>query len=156
MQKQRVFILDKRLNCHPVFTNYATSKKGEILSLKTKSILKMNICGSGYYQFSICDKKFDKPKKYYQHRFVFESIKGVIPEGMVVDYINNCKTDNRLKILQLLTQKENNQKSNDKSIISINLQTSKEKLFVSVKTAAIELNIDASSISAIRRKAKHH
>ena len=22
----------------------------------------MNICGSGYYQFSICDKKFDKPK----------------------------------------------------------------------------------------------
>lgn len=69
---------------------------------------------------------------------------------------NNCKTDDRLKNLQLLTQKENNQKSNDKSIISINLQTSKEKLFVSVKTSAIELNIDASSISSICRKVKHH
>lgn len=83
-------------------------------------------------------------------------MKGAIREGMVVDYINNCKTDDRLKNLQLLTQKENNQKSNDKSIISINLQTSKEKLFVSVKTSAIELNIDASSISSICRKVKHH
>ena len=104
----------------------------------------------------IINFQIDKPKKYYQHRFVYESIKGAIREGMVVDYINNCKTDDRLKNLQLLTQKENNQKSNDKSIISINLQTSKEKLFVSVKNAAIELNIDASSISSICRKVKHH
>lgn len=80
-QKQRVFILEKKFYCHPVFSNYAASKKGEILSLKTKRILKINICGSGYYQFSICDEKFDKPKKYYQHRFVYESIKGTIPEG---------------------------------------------------------------------------
>lgn len=36
------------------------------------------------------------------------------------------------------------------------METSEEKLFVSVKTAAIELNIDASSISAICRKVKHH
>ena len=138
-----------------MFSNCAASKKGEILSLKTKRILKMNICGSGYYQFSICDEKFDKPKKYYQHRFVYESIRSNT-RGMVLDHINNCKTHSRLKNLQLLTQKENNKKSNNKSIISINLRTSEEKLFVSIKTAAIELNIDASSISAICRKVKSH
>ena len=42
---------------HPVFSNYAASKNGDILSLKFEKILKMRDNGSGYIYFSICDKK---------------------------------------------------------------------------------------------------
>lgn len=77
MQKQRIFILEKKFYIHPVFSNYAASKDGEIVNIKTKRILKIQKNNSGYCQFSVYDKKLEKPKKYLQHRFVFESIKGV-------------------------------------------------------------------------------
>lgn len=92
----------------------------------------------GYYQFFVCDKNLEKPKHFYQHRFVFESIKGAIPEGFVIDHCNNCKTDSRIKHLQLLSPAENVQKSCNKSITYINVETKEEKSYISaIKTAAI-------------------
>ena len=41
------------------------------------------------------------------HRVVYETFIGIIPEGFVVDHINNIKDDNRLENLQLLTPKDN-------------------------------------------------
>ena len=41
------------------------------------------------------------------HRVVYETFVGIIPEGFVVDHINNIKDDNRLENLQLLTPKDN-------------------------------------------------
>ena len=72
-----------------------------------------------------------------------------------IDHINNCKTDNRLKNLQLLTPTKNNQKSNNKAIISINIKTY-EKKNVSITKAAIELGICVSYISQICNQRKHH
>ena len=149
MQKQRIFILEKKFYIHPVFSNYAASKDGEIVNIKTKRILKIQKNNSGYCQFSVYDKKLEKPKKYLQHRFVFESIKGVIPDGFVIDHRDNCKSDNRLENLQLLTPFENHNKSHNQSIISINVKTNEEKVYITIKTASNELKIDASNISKI-------
>ena len=93
--------------------------------------------------------KLEKPKKYLQHRFVFESIKGVIPDGFVIDHCDNCKSDNRLENLQLLTPFENHNKSHNQSIISINVKTNEEKVYITIKTASNELKIGASNISKI-------
>ena len=41
MQKRLVFVFEKRCYYHPVFTNYAAGKDGEIVNVKTKRILKM-------------------------------------------------------------------------------------------------------------------
>lgn len=41
MQKQGVFILEKRFYCHPLFSNYAALKDGEIINVKTRRILKI-------------------------------------------------------------------------------------------------------------------
>ena len=41
------------------------------------------------------------------HRVVYETFVGIIPEGFVVDHINDIKDDNRLENLQLLTPKDN-------------------------------------------------
>ena len=94
--KQRVIFEGIKYYQHPVFSNYASNKNGDILSLKQKnlSMLKNN---SGYLFFKICDKKLEKPKNYLQHRFVYKVFKGVmIPSCFEVDHINEIKLDNRI------------------------------------------------------------
>ena len=108
----------------------------------------------GYLFFNICDKKMEKPKIYYQHRFVYEVFKGPIPRFFEVDHINNFKNDNRIKNLQILTHKQNVQKSKNKPIISTNIKTGKERKHNSIKIAAFELDIHSTSISNICCKRK--
>ena len=88
-----------------MFSNYAASKNGDILSLKTKRIICMTKNSGGYLKFKICDKKLEKTNTYLQHRFVYEVFKGPIPRCLEIDHINNIKTDNRIKNLQLLNHK---------------------------------------------------
>ena len=107
---------------------------------------------SGYLCFSIYNKKLAKNKSYLQHRFVYEVFKGQIPRFFEVHHINEIKSDNRIKNLQLLTHKQNSEKSNSKPIISIDIETGKERRFISIKTASIELDINAGNISKICRK----
>ena len=150
--KQRVIFKGEKYYKHPVFYNYAASKNGDILSLKSEKILKMTKNNSGYLYFKIYDKKLEKPKDYLQHRFVYEVFQGPIPSCFEVDHINNFRSDNRIKNLQLLTPQKNSEKSNNKPIISINIDNGKKRRFISIKKAAIELDISADSISKICRK----
>ena len=146
--KQRVIFEGKKYYKHSVFSNYAANKNGDILSLKNKKIIKMINC-NGYLYFNLCDKTLSKPKIYYQHRFVYEVFKGSIPRFFQIDRINNVKFDNRIKNLQLLSHKQNIEKSKNKPIISTCINTGKEKRFISIKEASKELNIFDSNISAI-------
>ena len=139
---------------HPVFDNYAANKDGDIYSLKRKKIINKNKDSNGYLFFIICNKKLEKQKFYYQHRFVYEVFRGPIPHGFEVDHIFPVKTDNRIKNLQLLTHKQNIEKSKNKAIISTCIKDGKERRFISIKKAAIELNIHAGNISNICCKRK--
>ena len=140
---------------HPVFSNYAANKDGDIYSLKRKKIINKNKDSNGYLFFIICNKKLEKPKFYYQHRFVYEVFRGPIPHGFEVDHIFPVKTDNRLKNLQLLTHKQNIEKSKNKAIISTCIEDGKERRFISIKKAANELDINSAHISDICRKKKY-
>ena len=108
-----------------MFSNYAASKNGDIVSLKTKRNMSMSNI-KGYLGFKIYDKKLEKPKFYLQHRFTYEVFKGVIPRCLEIDHINNCKKDNRIKNLQLMNHKQNVEKSKNKAIISISIETGKK------------------------------
>ena len=110
--------------------------------------------GSGYFYFNICDKKLEKPITYFQHRFVYEVFQGPISKCFEVDHINEVKRDNRIKNLQFLSHKQNIEKSKNKPIISICIKTGKERRYNSIKTAAIELDINAGNISNICCKRK--
>ena len=146
--KQRVIIDGKKYYKHPVFTNYAARKNGEVINVKNEKIIKM-IKFNGYLYFGLSDEKLEKNKNYYQHRFVYEVFRGVIPNCFEIDHINEIKSDNRLKNLQLLTHKQNVEKSN---IINICISIWKERRFISIKKASIELDISASNISQVCRK----
>ena len=50
-------------------------------------------------------------KGYLVHRFIWECFNGLIPDGKIIDHVNNIKDDNRLCNLQLMTHKENCKKS---------------------------------------------
>ena len=150
--KQRVIIDGKKYYKHPVFSNYAASKNGNVLSLRSKKIISMVKNGSGYLYFNIYDEKLEKRKNYTQHRFVYEVFRGPIPRCFEVDHINEIKSDNRIKNLQLLSHKHNIEKSKNRPIIFINIETGKERRYNSIKTAAIELDISAGNISKVCRK----
>lgn len=146
--KQRV-VFDGKKYKHQVFSNYAANKNGEIINVKTGKNIRMVNNGNGYLFFAIFNKKLEKRKNYYQHRFVYEVFKGPIPKCLEVDHRNSIRNDNRIKNLQLLTPTQNKQKSSNKPIISTCINTGKEKRFISIKEASEEKNIFASNISAI-------
>ena len=150
--KQRVIFEGKKYYKHLVFSNYASNKNGDILSLKTKKILSMLKGTNGYLFFKLYDKKLEKPINYSQHRFVYEVFRGTIPRCFEVDHINEIKIDNRIKNLQLLSHKNNIEKSKNRPIISINIETGKERRYNSIKTAAIELDVSAGNISKVCSK----
>ena len=150
--KQRVIIDGKKYYKHPGFSNYAASKNGNVLSLRSKKIISMVKNGSGYLYFNIYDEKLEKRKNYTQHRLVYEVFRGPIPRCFEVDHINEIKSDNRIKNLQLLSHKHNIEKSKNRPIISINIETGKERRYNCIKTAAIELDISAGNISKVCRK----
>ena len=111
----------------------------------------MSINNSGYLYFGIYNKKLKKTKICTQHRFVYEVFKGKIPSHFEIDHLNNLKTDNRIKNLQLLTHKQNIEKSKNKAIISTCIETGKETRYKSLKKASNDLDIYISLISSICR-----
>lgn len=74
MLRQIVPISGKKYYQHPVFSNYAASKDGEIINVKTGKIKKPQLNNRGYYSFLLYSKTLDKPKSYLCHRFVWECI----------------------------------------------------------------------------------
>ena len=146
---ENMLIIDgKKYYKHYKYTKYASSKDGSIINIKTKRIIKTANC-NGYLYFNLCDESLLKPKFYYQHRFVYEVFNGSIPKLMEIDHRNGVKNDNKISNLQLLTHKQNVEKSNNKPIISICIKNGEKIRFDSIKKASIELDINSSSISKI-------
>ena len=156
MHRKKILNGGKKFYIHPIFTNYAASKDGEILNVKTGRILKKNLNDKGYYHFIISDKNLIRPKNYYIHRFEWECVRGVIPEGFVIDHIDSNRTNNKIKNLQLLTLAENVRKGNSKPITSFNIKNNKQKNYESITSASLELDISFSIISNICRKVKYY
>ena len=69
MPQQIVLIGCKKYYKHPVFTNYAASKEGEVINLKNGRKMKMRKNHAGYYRLNLSHQK--RKKHYFQHRFVF-------------------------------------------------------------------------------------
>ena len=50
-------------------------------------------------------------KTYRVNRLIFEHVNGAIPQNMVIDHINDIRSDNRISNLQMLTVSLNNKKT---------------------------------------------
>lgn len=85
------------------YINYEVSNYGDVRNARTGRVLKLS--GYGYYQVHFW--KDGKRKMFLVHRLVYEAFNGPIPDGLVIDHVDGCKTNNRLENLRVCTQKEN-------------------------------------------------
>jgi hypothetical protein len=61
------------------------------------------------YGYSVVNlSKRDGGRAYFVHRLLVEAFCGPIPEGLVVNHIDGCKTNNTLDNLEVVTSAENN------------------------------------------------
>ena len=100
----------------PGFENYEVSNLGNVKSLKfgKERILKPGLQGIKTRQYFgvILSNKGEQIKNFKVHKLVAMVFLNHKPNGykIIVDHINNIKTDNRLENLQLITQRENSSK----------------------------------------------
>ena len=147
-------------NIHPIYNLYAANEDGFIINIVKLEPMKGNKEVNGYMMCGV--KKYGcKHKRYYVHRFVWECFNGIIPEGEVIDHINNIKDDNRLCNLQLMTQKQNCKKlakdrdytiaaknhDNKKCVKATNIITKEVSYFNSMYAIQQHLGINVGIVS---------
>ena len=148
---------------HPVYDNWEANRLGAVRHVKNKKNIG-NLEKSGYLRILVSDN--GKRKHYLKHRFIYECFHGLITNTkLVVDHINNIKTDNRLNNLQLTTHSQNQIKENKKgknnppiSVRATNIDTGESSDYYginetsdydSINKCSNALDIDRSAIRKI-------
>ena len=137
---------------HFLHKNYGVYGQ-EIINIKKMKFIKGYINNMGYRKATI--RYNGNTIHYYYHRFIYECNHGVIPDGYVVDHINNNKLNNNINNLQVITRSQNN--INDyklrsklaKPVKSICLETGFIQDFKSMTFAGKILNINRRSIKFV-------
>ena len=81
---------------------------GKIWDKKKKEFVKEYYTKDGYIIVNLCNDE-GKWRTMIYHRAILQAYRGSsIPRGFQVNHINEIKTDNRIKNLNLMTCKENN------------------------------------------------
>lgn len=87
---------------------------------------------SGYVHINLSSNGVKKQVR--AHRVIYMAANGHIPVDMVVDHINNDKSDNRICNLQLLTAKENSKKAADDGLYLSGEDNPRSKMTAEVRS----------------------
>ena len=146
---------------HPVYDLYAADRNGNIINIVKKALIKGYKNNFGYMKCTVRKHGQRGQNSYFIHRFVWECFNGIIPEGKVIDHINDIKDDNRLCNLQLMTQQQNCKKSakdrdysfvsenhkNQKCVKAINVETKEITYYNSLYATQQHLGVNAGIVS---------
>ena len=151
---------------HPVYNLYASDGNGNIIHL-VRQVPSPGQKNKNGYLFCMVRKHGQNGQKgYYVHRFVYECFNGIIPDGKVIDHVNNIKDDNRLCNLQLMSQQENCKKSakrrdytfaaknhqNKKCVKATNSDTNEVSYYNSMYAVNQHLGINAGVVKMVCEK----
>jgi len=104
---------------HPKFKEYGADIDGNIYSFKSGKI-KQLIVGNhkrGYHQLRVSIPKVES-QMYLVHRLAYECwTEQMIPDGLQINHIDNCKTNNHIDNLELVTDYENKQKGIEAGVL---------------------------------------
>ena len=151
---------------HPVYNLYASDENGNIIHVVKQVPSMGQKHKSGYLMCVVRKHGQNGQKGYMVHRFVYECFNSLIPDGKVVDHINNLKDDNRLCNLQLMTQQENCKKSakrrdytfaaknhqNKKCVKATNSDTNELSYYNSMYAVNQHLGINAGVVKMVCEK----
>ena len=148
---------------HPIYNLYAGSEDGKIINIIKRETHKGNKSNNGYLRLNVRKHGQSGQKKYQVHRFIYGCFNNIIPEGKVIDHINNDKEDNRLCNLQIMTPQENCKKSakdrdytfvaknhqNKKCLKAINKNTNEVTYYNSMYAIQQHLGINAGIVKMV-------
>lgn len=137
------------------YEDYQVSNLGKVKSLKhgKEKVLKPTII-NGYYHVGLSLNGKQKTKRV--HKLVSIAFLNHNPysHNLVVDHINNIKTDNRLENLQVVTQKFNVNKSKNNKHLAWSSKINKWILLIRYKGKQIYLGYFDNEIQASEIYAK--
>ena len=139
---------------HPIYERYEANREGIVRHVKHKKDIG-SLANSDYLLIGVRDQGIKK--HYLKHRFIFECFHGKINNAkLVVDHINNIKTDNRLENLQLITQSQNMKKEHRKGknlppirVSAININSGESFDYDSIYECSKRLDINPASIRCV-------
>ena len=151
---------------HPVYNLYASDENGNIIHLVRQVPSPGQKHKSGYLVCIVRKHGQNGQKNFFVHRFVYECFNGIIPDGKVIDHVNNIKDDNRLCNLQLMSQQENCKKSakrrdytfaaknhqNKKCVKATNSDTNEVSYYNSMYAVNQHLGINAGVVKMVCEK----
>lgn len=88
------------------FSKYLISTHGQVYSVNNDKILTQELTHRGYKRVHIYDDNGNH-KHMRVHRLVYLAHKGAIPKNLQINHIDECKTNNCIENLELMTNKEN-------------------------------------------------
>ena len=155
---------------HPVYDVYAADLDGNVINISRKVPMKGNKMYNGYRLVAVRGSGQKNWKTYLVHRFVYECIFGLIPDGMVIDHLDNDKENNSLINLQVVSQQENSKRGvnnrdnsymksgwNKRRLVkAINIKTEQTFYFDSMSSAKKQLGINVGTISRCCHKIGYH
>ena len=139
---------------HAICDRWEANRLGIVRHVKhKKDIGSLKKCG--YILITVYDQGIRK--NYLKHRFIFECFHGKINDAkLVVDHINNIKTDNRLENLQLITQSQNQKKEHRKGenlppirVRATNINSGESFDYASINKCSKVLDINDASIRRV-------
>ena len=89
------------------FSKYLISTDGQVYSIERDKIISQYDNGCGYLQVVIRNDN-GEAKSMRVHRLVYMAHKGEIPKGLKINHKDECKTNNCIDNLELVTRAENN------------------------------------------------
>ena len=151
---------------HPVYNLYASDENGNIIHLVRQVPSPGQKHKSGYLVCIVRKHGQNGQKNFFVHRFVYECFNGIIPDGKVIDHVNNIKNDKRLCNLQLMSQQENCKKSaerrdytfaaknhqNKKCVKATNSDTNEVSYYNSMYAVNQHLGINAGIVKMVCEK----
>ena len=148
---------------HLLYKDYVCDEEGNVYSLKNGKIRKLKPClnKDGYLHFNICKdgKQVAHPRV---HRFVWECIKGAIPDGYHVDHLDFNRSNNSIENLKAIPSSENQarlskdgrkrqveatKKANSQPVLQLDKQGNLIAEFPSASEAARQLGCNRCHIS---------
>lgn len=138
-------------------TEIYVSNLGRVKNTKTNKIVKGTTRTDGYHQTRL--QVYNNGKSILTHRLVWLTFVGEIEEGMVINHINEDKSDNRLENLEKVSHQENMIKASTETNVwnfsrvgEFNKEGEMLRIFANASEAAREIGILPSSMrNTIRR-----
>ena len=78
-----------KFRVHPIYDQYAASECGKIVNIDREAILLGNLTNTNYLRCWVRAKNKRKLKMVLLQRFIWECYNGIIPDGLVIDHIND-------------------------------------------------------------------